>query len=101
MRDVTQDFVALQADHRTLTASQSTAITFNREVRAVRVTNWDTVNRVLFKTSTIGSDTDAAAARCGKAPKADVPSETWFPVKGRTFYVRSAGASEITVEGYS
>lgn len=98
--EVRDDLDTFESDHRTLTASTDTTITFSAEVRMVRVVNWDTARRVLVKDAAIGTDTDSASARVGKAPAADVSNEKWFPIKTTTIHLRSAGASEVTVEGY-
>lgn len=89
----------MEAAHVTLVSSTSTPFSFSAEVEVVRVKNWDTSNRVLVKSSAISSDVDAAASRVGKAPTADVPNSEFYPVSG-TIFLRSASASEVTVEGF-
>lgn len=89
-----------QAQHVTLVASTDTTITFAHAVEAIRIRNWDTTNRVLVKNDAIANDTDATASRVGKAGATDIPTVTTFPVRTDTIHLRSAGASEVTVEGY-
>jgi hypothetical protein len=93
-------FSTFEADHRTLTASTDTTITFSATVSAIRIVNWDTANAVLVKDGAISSDTDAAAARVGRASGTGIPSSRVFPIESGSIHVRSAGASEITIEGY-
>lgn len=89
----------MEASHVTLVASTSTPFTFTAAVEVVRVKNWDTSNRVLVKSSAVSSDIDVVASRVGKAPAADLPNSEFYPVSG-TIYLRSAAASEVTVEGF-
>jgi hypothetical protein len=91
---------AFEAQHLTLVPSTDTTVTFDPPVTAIRVRNWDPVNRVLVKMDAITSDTDALATRVGAAPDTDLPNNTTFPVRTDTIHLRSAGASEVTVEGY-
>lgn len=93
-------FKDFSATHTTLSASTDTTISFPRLVEAVRVRNWDTANRVLVKTGAIATDVDATASRVGKAGTADIPTVSVFPVRVSSIHVRSAGASEVTIEGY-
>lgn len=93
-------YKAFEAQHTTLTPSTDTIFTFDPPVIAIRVRNWDTANRVLVKLDTITSDVDALATRVGKAGATDIPTVTTFPVRTTTIHLRSAGASEVTVEGY-
>lgn len=96
----TRDYDSFEASHVTLVASTDTTITFAQEVNFVRVINWDTANRVLVKDGAIPTNTDAAATRVGKAPVADVPLLRSLPFKTNSIHLRSAGSSEVTVEGY-
>lgn len=89
----------MEAAHATLGASTSTPFTFTAAVEVVRIKNWDTTNRVLVKSSAVSSDADASASRIGKAPAADLPNSEFYPVSG-TIHLRSAGAAEVTVEGF-
>lgn len=89
----------MEAFHTTLVASTSTPFAFSAAVEVVRVKNWDTVNRVLVKSSAISSDTDTGASRIGKAPTADLPNSEFYPVSG-TIHLRSTGTNEVTVEGF-
>lgn len=89
----------MEASHATLIASTSTPFTFSAAVEVVRVKNWDTANRVLVKSSAISSDVEATASRVGFAPTTSVPNSEFYPVSG-TIYLRSAAASEVTVEGF-
>lgn len=97
---VTDDNVGFEAQHTTLTAGTDTTITFAQPVRVVRLSNFDTTNRVLVKNGAITTNTDAAAARVGIAPTANVPGEDYFPYITTTIHLRSAGASEVTVVGF-
>lgn len=93
-------FKDFEAQHVTLVASTDTTITFTRLTEAIRVRNWDTTNRILVKTGAITSDSDATASRVGAAGTTSVPTVSVFPVRSQTIHIRSAGASEVTVEGY-
>jgi hypothetical protein len=93
-------YKAFESQHLTLTPSTDTTITFDPDIIAIRVRNWDTVNRVLISQEAITSDTDATATRVGKAATADIPTVTTIPVRTDTIHLRSAGASEVTIEGY-
>jgi hypothetical protein len=97
---VSLPYKAFEAQHLTLVASTDTTITFDPPVVAIRIRNWDTANRVLVKQDPITSDTDPLATRVGKAPAADIPNNSTFPVRTSTIHLRSAGASEVSVEGY-
>lgn len=88
------------SQHLTLSVSTDTTVTFPNGVLAIRVRNWDTVNRVLLSQTAITSDVDATATRVGKAGSADIPTVTTLPVRTTTIHLRSAGASEVTIEGY-
>jgi hypothetical protein len=89
-----------ESQHATLTPSTDTTFTFTPPILAIRVRNWDIANRVLVSTATITSAVDATATRVGKAATADIPTISTFPVRTQTIHLRSAGASEVTVEGY-
>lgn len=93
-------FKDFDATHVTLAPSTDTTVTFSRLTEAVRIRNWDTGNRLLVKTSAITSDADATASRVGKAGSADIPTVSVFPVRTTSIHVRSAGASEVTLEAY-
>lgn len=93
-------FKDFDATHLTLAPSTDTTVTFTRLTEAFRIRNWDTTNRVLVKTAVISSDVDATASRVGKAGTADIPTVSVFPVRTFSIHLRSAGASEVTVEGY-
>lgn len=93
-------YKAFRAQHLTLVASTDTTVTFPRLVEAIRVRNWDTSNQVLVSMEAIASDVDATASRVGKAGATDIPTVSTFPVRTDTIQLRSAGASEVTVEGY-
>jgi hypothetical protein len=93
-------FDTFEAQHITLVASTDTTITFASSVSLVRVLNWDTANRLLVKDGAITSDADAAATRVGFAPTASVPGSRTLPFQTTTLHLRSAGAGEVTVEGY-
>lgn len=97
---VADDYGSFEAQHVTLIASTDTTITFAQSVRLVRVSNWDTVNRVLVKDGAIASDGDTSAARVGKAPTADVPNSEVYPISTTTIHLRSVGSSEVTCEGF-
>lgn len=97
---VVDDFTDFQVQHVTLVPSTDTTITFTGQVRFVQVHNWDTGNRLLVKNAAIASDTDAAAARIGRAPAAEVPSKLNLPYRTTSVHLRSAAASEVTVIGY-
>lgn len=98
--DPVDDYDTFEAQHVVLVGSTDTTITFSSAVRLVRISNWDTVNRILAKDGSISSDSDVTAARVGKAPAADVPGQMYFPFATTTIHVRSAVGSEVTVEGY-
>ncbi|MGH8897505.1 MAG: hypothetical protein ACRDZ4_10875 [Egibacteraceae bacterium] len=92
---------AFETQHLTLVASTDTTVSFDPPATAIRVRNWDSANRVLVSLSPIASDSDATASRVGKAPAADIPNISTFPVRTAALHLRSAGASEVTVEAYS
>lgn len=94
------EFVDFEAQDLTLVASTDTTVTFASPVRMVRILNWDTANRVLVKNSAISSNTDAAATRVGIAPTASVAGSRTLPYRTTTIHLRSAGTSNVTVEGY-
>ncbi len=94
------DFDNFESSHRTLVASTDTTITFSQAVRMVKITNWDTSNRVLVKNGAIASDVDATAARIGKAPATDVPNVKTILITTASIHLRSAAGSEVTIEGY-
>jgi hypothetical protein len=98
--EVNDTYASFESDHRTLVASADATITFASPVRMVRVSNWDAVNRLLVKAGAIASDTDAAASRVGAAPGADQPSILEFRIATSEIHIRSAGASEVTIEGF-
>lgn len=93
-------YKAFESQHVTLVASTDTTLTFDPPVIAIRVRNWDTSNRVLVSQEAIASDVDATASRVGKAGATDIPTVTTYPVRTASIHLRSAGASEVTVEGY-
>ena len=94
-------YKAFESQHVTLVASTDTTLSFDPPVVAVRVRNWDTTNRLLVSLTSIASDVDATASRVGKAPAADIANNSTFPVRTSSLHLRSAGASEVTVEGYN
>ena len=94
-------FKRFEAQHLTLVASTNTVLAFDLPALAFRVRNWSTADRVLVKMTTITSDTDVDAARVGKAPSADIPNNSVFPVRSASINLRSPGAAEVTVEAYS
>lgn len=98
--EVNDDCTSFEAQHVTLTSSTDTAITFAQPVRIVRVLNWDIGNRILAKDGAIANNTDATATRVGVAPTASVPGSRTFPFKTTSIHLRSAGASEVSIEGY-
>jgi hypothetical protein len=98
---VSLPYKTFEAQHLTLVASTDTTVTFDPPVTAIRIRNWDTANRVLVKLGVITSDSDALATRIGRAPSTEIPNNTSFPVRTSTIHLRSAGASEVSIEGYS
>ena len=93
-------YKAFETQHITLVASTDTTVTFDPPVVAIRVRNWDTTARVLVSLTAIASDVDATASRVGKAPAADIPNNSTFPVRTSVLHLRSAAAAEVSVEGY-
>lgn len=93
-------YKAFESTHLTLTPSTDTTVTFDPPIIAIRVRNWDTARRILVSQTAIANDTDATASRVGKAPTTDIATISTFPVRTATIHLRSAGASEVTVEGY-
>lgn len=98
--DNKQDYANFESTHMTLVAGADTTITFSQTVRLVRITNWDIVNRLLVKNGVITSNTDSSASRVGIAPALNVPNSEVFPILTASIHIRSASASEITVEGF-
>lgn len=98
--DPLDDYDSFQAIHQMLVPSTDTTVVFAQPVRAVRVSNWNTVVRILVKDGPIISDTDAAAARIGSAATTNVPGQMWFPFATNTIHLRASVDAEVTVEGY-
>jgi hypothetical protein len=94
------DYDSFEAIHQILASATDTTFVFMQAVRAVRVSNWNTLNVVLVKDGPIISDTDASSARVGRAPVSSVPGQMWFPFATNTVHLRSAASVEVTVEGY-
>lgn len=97
---VRDDYTGFESFHQTLVLGTDTTITFSSQVRMVRVTNWDSTARILVKNGAITSNTDATASRVGRAPTPDVPNSEVFPITTNSIHIRSALASEVTVEGF-
>lgn len=98
--DAKQDYSNFESNHQTISASTDTTITFSQAVRMVRVTNWDIVNIVLVKNGSISTNSDSTASRVGIAPALNIPNSEIFPITTSSIHIRSAGSSEVTVEGF-
>jgi hypothetical protein len=98
--DFVDDYDSLLAIHQTLTASTDTIFNFAQSVRTVRVSNWDSEQRVLVKDGVISNNSDITAARVGVAISNEVPSVMWFPFATDSIHLRSSVNAIVTVEGY-
>lgn len=94
-------YLNFQSTHVTLVASTDTIITFSTAVKFVRVTNWDILNLILVKNGAIATDTDSTCSRVGIAPILNLSNSESFPITTGSIHIRSAGASTVTVEGFT
>lgn len=98
---VADDCTSFQAVHiPALTPEDDMTVTFDQRVRLVRVVNWTTNQRLLVKDGPIADSADDTATRVGYAPTTSVPATRVFPFVTDTIHVLSAGANEVTVEGF-
>lgn len=96
---VTDDNSFFEAHHQALVANTDTTFTCSAgTARLIRVKNWDVVNVILVKSTTISGSSDAAASRVGVASIANVPAEEYYPFKATTIHLLSIGGSTVTVE---
>jgi hypothetical protein len=97
---VSLPYKAFEAQHLTLTPGADTVVTFDPDILAIRIRNWSTTDRVLVKQDVISGAADPLASRVGIAGATDIPTVSTFPVRTSTIHILSAGAAEVTVEGY-
>lgn len=98
--EVADDMTSAETFRQALVASTDTTITFSQPVRLVRVKNESLTATVFVRDGAISSDTPSNAEMVGVAPVLNLPTTEYYPFKGSTIHVRSAGTPTVSVTGF-